>query len=220
MIGIFGGLILSLTALLIVYKLNDDYVIDFYKLGSFILGGTSVVNFILLLLIGPGYKIVFGCLSVYELIFGIILMCFTLDCTGDEWGLLQIVELVATLGLLIAGLLTTWTGIQWVVGLIGGLTLALTAAFTVYKLDSEYVFDFYISGTLVHGIVTVVNFLLLLALGDIYNVVFGCLSVYEIIFGVILTFFSFDEGEEIWGGVHIVETLSAVVLMLVGLIAL
>ena len=107
---------------------------------------------------------------------------------------------------------------QWLLGIGGGAGLFLITIALVGWLDDEAVVDFYVLGTILLGISVLLNFILLLIFGANYKVLFGCLSVFELIGGLILVYPTFDDLEEEWGAVQIVEMCVAIVLMLVGVI--
>lgn len=111
-----------------------------------------------------------------------------------------------------------WMVWQWLLGIGGGAGLFLITIALVGWLDDEAVVDFYVLGTILLGISVLLNFILLLIFGANYKVLFGCLSVFELIGGLILVYPTFDDLEEEWGAVQIVEMCVAVVLMLVGVI--
>ena len=103
---------------------------------------------------------------------------------------------------------------------MGGGILFAILVFVVWWLNEEMFVDFYVLGSVILGIFVVVNFVLLLIFGANYKIIFGCLSVFEIIGGLALIFSTFEEWEEGWGAFQIVETSVSFVVMLIGLIFL
>lgn len=93
-IGIAGGLLLSAILGGIVAWFNEDFDVDYYILGTIILGLCILFNFILVLICKDNYKIIFGCFSVLELICGTILAVVTFDEMEEGWGVAQIIEIV------------------------------------------------------------------------------------------------------------------------------
>ena len=100
-IGIGGGLLLVIVLGLIVGLFNENVVVDYYVLGTIILGLCILFNFILVLICKGNYKIIFGCFSVFELICGLSLIFSTYSDLEEEWCAFQIVETIATLILFI-----------------------------------------------------------------------------------------------------------------------
>ena len=112
----------------------------------------------------------------------------------------------------------SWTVWQWLIGIAGGILLLAVLAGIVAWLDEECFADYYVLGFFVLGICTLINFILLLIFRENYKIIFGCYSVIELLGGLILVFPTFDDCEEGWGGVQIVEILVNIVLFVVGLI--
>ena len=112
----------------------------------------------------------------------------------------------------------SWTVWQWLIGIAGGILLLAVLAGIVAWLDEECFADYYVLGFFVLGICTLINFILLLIFRGNYKIIFGCYSVIELLGGLILVFPTFDDCEEGWGGVQIVEILVNIVLFVVGLI--
>ena len=92
-IGIGGGLLLVIVLGLIVGLLNENLVVDYYVLGTIILGLCILFNFILVLICKENYKIIFGCFSVLELICGTPLAFATNDECEDGWCWAQVAEI-------------------------------------------------------------------------------------------------------------------------------
>ena len=95
-IGIAGGVLLVAILGGIVAWFNEDFDVDYYVLGTMILGLCILFNFILVLICKDYYKIIFGCFSVLELICGIIVGVATFDEMEEGWGVAQIIEIVLT----------------------------------------------------------------------------------------------------------------------------
>ena len=112
----------------------------------------------------------------------------------------------------------SWTVWQWLIGIAGGILLLAILAGIVAWLDEECLADYYVLGFFVLGICTLINFILLLIFRGNYKIIFGCYSVIELLGGLVLVFPTFDDCEEGWGGVQIVEVLVNIVLFVVGLI--
>lgn len=111
----------------------------------------------------------------------------------------------------------SWTVWQWLIGIVGGIILSAILIGIVAWLDEECLADYYVLGFFVLGICTLINFILLLIFRGNYKIIFGCYSVIELLGGLILVFPTFDDCEEGWGGVQIVEILVNIVLFVVGL---
>ena len=107
---------------------------------------------------------------------------------------------------------------QWLIGIAGGILLLAVLAGIVAWLDEECLADYYVLGSFVLGICTLINFILLLIFRGNYKIIFGCYSVIELLGGLILVVPTFDDCEEGWGGVQIVEIFVNIALFVVGLI--
>ena len=93
----------------------------------------------------------------------------------------------------------SWTVWQWIIGIGGGAALFGLVAWLIYWLDDEVVADYYVTGVISIGIVVLLNFILLVAFGGAYKIIFYCFSVLALTGGAIMTFACFDECEEEWG---------------------
>lgn len=112
----------------------------------------------------------------------------------------------------------SWMVWQWLIGIAGGILLLAVLAGIVAWLDEECLADYYVLGFFVLGICTLINFILLLIFRGNYKIIFGCYSVIELLGGLVLVFPTFDDCEEGWGGVQIVEIFVNIALFMVGLI--
>lgn len=112
----------------------------------------------------------------------------------------------------------SWTVWQWLIGIAGGILLLAILAGIVAWFDEECLADYYVLGFFVLGICTLINFILLLIFRGNYKIIFGCYSVIELLGGLILVVPTFDDCEEGWGGVQIVEIFVNIALFVVGLI--
>ena len=102
-IGIVGGLLLGAIAVFFIAGLHDEVIVDFYVLGTVILGIFGAINFTLQCILSSEYQIIFSCISVIELFLGFFLVIMTFDECEEGWGIGQIVECLAILALLIIG---------------------------------------------------------------------------------------------------------------------
>ena len=82
---------------LIVGLFNENMVVDYYVLGTIILGICILVNFILVLICKGNYKIIFGGFSVLELLCGAGLAFATNDECEDGWCWAQVAEIFITI---------------------------------------------------------------------------------------------------------------------------
>lgn len=139
----------------------------------------------------------------------------------------MIIGLSVVGGILLAiGLLITfacvfawpWTFWQWFIGIVGGIVAYLIIALILFGIgDTDTIFGI-VGGIIIFLALIVVNFILLVCLGANYKIIFGCLSVLNIISAIVVAYISFDEVEEGAGGISVVEGIVALVLMIVGLV--
>lgn len=113
-----------------------------------------------------------------------------------------------------------WTVWQWLIGIVGGVLLSAILLGIVAWLAEECLADYYVLGSFVLGVCTLINFILLLIFRGNYKIIFGWFSGFELVVGAILAFAAFDDCEEGWGGVQIVEILVNIALFVAGLICL
>jgi hypothetical protein len=111
-----------------------------------------------------------------------------------------------------------WTFGQWMTGIVGGLVLLGIICVIIVWLEDELVANYYSSGSVILGIFIAINFILLLIFRSNYKIIFGCVSVLEIISGIVLMCGSFSEGEEGWGTGQAIETAASVILFIVAMI--
>ena len=130
------------------------------------------------------------------------------------------VVLLALIGVLAFIFDWKWLVWQWILGIGGGIALLLILSTLVCWLNDEVIVDFYVIGTVILGISILINFILQWIFKNNYKIIFGCLSVIEMIGGLILLFPTFDECEEGWGIFQIIETILALLFMVLGLILL
>lgn len=112
----------------------------------------------------------------------------------------------------------SWTFWQWFIGIVGGVLLSIILIGFVAWLEGESLTDYYVLGTFVLGICILLNFILLLIFRDNYKVIFGCFSGFELLIGTILASNTFDETEESWGTVQLVEIMITIILFIVAMI--
>ena len=136
---------------------------------------------------------------------------------GIAAGLLVIAGIVC---LCIFGKYINWNGWQHIIGSIGGPILFVALCLLAVYLDVNMVLDFYISGAIIIPIVAVVNFLLYLFLRENYKVIFIWLSVYAILVGILSSILYFNDFEEGWGILQIIETAIVIAGLILGLIFL
>ena len=97
LVGIVGGILLSAILFGIVAWFDEEYLADYYVLGTFVLGACVLINFILLLIFRENYKTIFGWFSGFEVVLGAILAFATFDDVEEEWGVAQIIEIVLSI---------------------------------------------------------------------------------------------------------------------------
>ena len=97
LVGIVGGILLSAILGGIVAWFDEECLVDYYVLGTFVLGACVLLNFILLLIFRENYKTIFGWFSGFEVVLGAILAFTTFDDVEEEWGVAQIIEIVLSI---------------------------------------------------------------------------------------------------------------------------
>ena len=111
-----------------------------------------------------------------------------------------------------------WTFWQWFIGIVGGAILGVILCVVGDLLSDEGIVDLYAYGSIVVGAVEVINFVLVLIFGANYIIMHSIFSVLLIGSGITLSIGAFDDMEEGWGALFIIEcavTLVAMVLMLI-----
>lgn len=112
----------------------------------------------------------------------------------------------------------SWTVWQWLIGIVGGIILSAILIGIVVWFEEECLADYYVLGTFVLGICVLLNLILLLIFKGNYKVIFGWFSGFELLAGAILAFATFDDVEEGWGAVQIVEIVITIILFIVAMI--
>ena len=136
---------------------------------------------------------------------------------GIAVGLLVIAGIVC---LCIFGKYIKWNGWQHIIGSIGGLILFVALCLFIIYLDDELILDFNISAMIILAVVAVVNFLLFLFLRENYKIIFIWLSAYAILIGIFSSILYFNDFEEGWAILQIIETAVVIAAMILGLIFL
>ncbi len=94
LIGIVVGILLAVSGTAIIMWLDNETLVDYYVLGTIVLGFSMIFNLILFLIFRDNYKIIFYCFSLFELVTGIILVASTFHKIEKNWGKIQILEIV------------------------------------------------------------------------------------------------------------------------------
>lgn len=111
-----------------------------------------------------------------------------------------------------------WSVWQWLIGIVGGIILSAILIVIVAWFNEEVLCDYYVLGTIVLGVCMLINFILLLIFRDNYKVIFGWFSGFELLAGIILAFITFDDIEEGWGAIQIVEVAITIILFIIAMI--
>ena len=93
-IGIVGGTVLFAILGGLVWALDSGDVVDYFIFGTIVLGICVVLNFVLFLKFRDDYQIMFYWFSLFEFIGGIILSNATFDIIEEEWGGVQVLEMI------------------------------------------------------------------------------------------------------------------------------
>ena len=112
----------------------------------------------------------------------------------------------------------SWAVWQWLVGIVGGILLSAILGGIVAWFYEECLVDYYVLGTFVLGACVLLNFILLLIFRENYKTIFGWFSGFEVVFGAILAFTTFDDVEEEWGVAQIIEIVLAIIFFIVTMI--
>jgi hypothetical protein len=148
----------------------------------------------------------------------------TYDRSSDKGWIIGLIvggSILLTIGLLITFACVFswgWTFWQWFIGIVGGAILCVILCVVGDLLSDEGIVDLYAYGSIVVGAVEVINFVLVLIFGANYIIMHSIFSVLLIGSGVTLSIVAFDDMEEGWGALFIIEcavTLVAMVLMLI-----
>ena len=148
----------------------------------------------------------------------------TYDRSSDKGWIVGLVvggSILLTIGLLITFACVFnwgWTFWQWFIGIVGGAILGVIICVVGELLSDDGIVDSYAYGGVAIGVVEVVNFVLVLIFGANYIIMHSIFSVLLIGSGVALSIVAFDDMEEGWGALFIIEcavTLIAMVLMLI-----
>ena len=111
-----------------------------------------------------------------------------------------------------------WLVWQWIIGIVGGGWIALGLGLLIYLLDDSVTCDYFISGFLSLCAVAIINFVLLLCLRENYKVIFGCISAWMMLGGVVFASLCFDDVEDEWGWGYLATVVAILILMIISLI--
>lgn len=113
-----------------------------------------------------------------------------------------------------------WSSWQHIIGAIGGLMVFAGITSLTYLLDDKVILDYYLTAFISLLCIVVINFMLYCFLHNNYKIIFIWFSGYATIWGGLLAVYSFDDVEEGWAIVHIIESLVILAAMILGLIFL
>ena len=200
-VGIGGGIVVSGICIGAISRLNKrDGRMRFYKTGTFILGTAALLNLSAFLLFGNGYNIIGGCFSVFQLILGIVLVNRTVDEGKSIYSRIQIGELilvVLTFNIFSFNWLElSWGILQWMIGIVGGITVYAIFISVVILLNDSGTVEFCISGTLALSLCGLINLLFFVLFKDSFSVIGGCFASLGLIAGIVLFALSFMDNEK------------------------
>ena len=122
------------------------------------------------------------------------------------------------LGLVIFEKRIPWNVWQWIIGVGGGIVLALIVVVILSFLDDEFCIEYYASGTIVVYLLSITNFVVQCLLGDAYRIIFICYSAIFIIGGIIFAISAFSDYENGWGIATIIAIVLTMLFLIIGLI--
>ena len=83
-VGIGGSIVVALIASAICYSLDEECVCDYPVSGLITIATVVIVNFLLLTIIGPTYKVIFGCFAIASAIVAMIMACVCNEEMEDD----------------------------------------------------------------------------------------------------------------------------------------
>lgn len=122
------------------------------------------------------------------------------------------------LGLAFFGKRIPWNVWQWIIGVGGGIVLALIVGVILSFLDDEFCIEYYASGTIVVYLLSIASFVVQCLLGDAYRIIFICYSAIFIIGGIIFAISAFSDYENGWGIATIIAIVLTILFLIIGLI--
>lgn len=223
-LGIVGGLFLFFIVIGFVKYCEDELTWDSHRLGTIILGVVVLANLPILLLLQESYEWIYFCVTILEIIGGILLAKISFDEYDGAWGALNLVEIflpVVETVLLIMGILTwEWRITQWIVGIGASILLLSVCLALIFILDDLSVDGFPLVSTVCICGVFLINLLLYLFVGANYKTVFLCITVTETISAGILTALCLMDAEEDWAIASIAQTFVCALTTLFGILGL
>ena len=122
------------------------------------------------------------------------------------------------LGLAFFGKRIPWNVWQWIIGVGGGIVLALIVGVILSFLDDEFCIEYYASGTIVVYLLSITNFVAQCLLSDSYIIIFICYSSIFLIGGIIFAISAFSDYENGWGIATIIAIVLTILFLIIGLI--
>lgn len=128
------------------------------------------------------------------------------------------VTIAIVLGLVIFGKRIPWYAWQWIIGIGGGIVLALIVCVILAILDDMFCIEHYASGTITVCLLSIVNFVAQCLLGDTYRIIFICYAAIFIVGGIVFAVGAFDDYENGWGVTSIISIVLTIIFLILGLI--
>ena len=141
--------------------------------------------------------------AVLEFLFGLIIFVVLYI------GIILLIEFIF-------GFKMSWTAWQWTIGILSSMIL-FDAYLEIVDVSNEIFVDFCVAGTIVLGCCIIINFILLLIFRHDYKILFGWFSAFEFIASIMFAIASFDDLEEGFGAIQIIESILAVILFIIAM---
>lgn len=122
------------------------------------------------------------------------------------------------LGFVIFGKRIPWNVWQWIIGIGGGIVLALIVGVILLFLDDEFCIEYYVSGTIVIYLLAISNFVGQSLIVDAYRIIFICYSSIFLIGGIIFAILAFSDYENGWGIAMVIAIVLTIIFLIIGLI--
>ena len=142
--------------------------------------------------------------------------------TGRFWvvGGVCVIILAAVLGGLFFGKYISWNVWQWIIGVGGGILLTILCAVIIGFVVEIFCVEYFVGGTVILYLFSIVNFVLRCIFGFGYEVIFLCYCAILLISGIGLAIATFIEEERGYGTAQIVADILTVIFLVVGLLIL
>ena len=221
-LGVIGGAFLFFILFYFYKYCTETLLWNEYILGAVMLGALLVANLLLLFGLLEDYQWIFTCVTAFEIAGGIILAHKARQNYDTAWASLFIVEIVLSAVqflLLLFGITAwRWQVTQWVIGILGSLSVLAVCVSIYFILQNALGWELFPVATADIGGFFLLNVLAYLFIGADYRVIFLIFNVVEALLTVISTIYCLIASEYRWSFAFLGETVALALATILGIL--